>query len=81
VGGKYGKNKDEKLSSLYTFGLGFDASEKLLVSAEVQKEEDQPVNVNAGVQYRFLPQFMARVGCSHCHIFFVGRCRIQAKIF
>lgn len=62
VGGKYGKNKDEKLSSLYTFGIGYDASEKLLVSAEVQKEEDQPVNVNTGVQYRFLPQFMARVG-------------------
>lgn len=64
VGGKFGKEKQEKLASLYTFGLGYDASEKFLISAEMQKEEDQPVNVNTGIQYQFLPQLMARVGIS-----------------
>ena len=69
VGGKFGKEhpdsyREEKLSSVYAFGLGYDASEKFLVSAEIQKEEDQPVNVNAGIQYKFLSQLMARAGVS-----------------
>ena len=62
VGGKYGKNSEEKLASVYTAGLGYDASDKFFISAEIEKEENQPVNVNAGMQYKFLPQFMARVG-------------------
>ena len=64
VGGKFGKDQLEKLSSVYSFGLGYDASEKFLISAEIEKEENQPVNVNAGMQYKFLPQLLARVGMS-----------------
>ena len=64
VGGKFGKDKQEKLSSLYSFGLGYDASPKFLVSAEIEKEEDQPVNVTAGLQYKFLPQLHVRAGIS-----------------
>ena len=64
VGGKFGKNQEEKLASVYTAGLGYEASEKFFVSAEIEKEENQPVNVNAGMQYKFLPQLMARVGIS-----------------
>ena len=62
VGGKFGKNPEEKLASVYTAGLGYEASDKFFVGAEIEKEEDQPVNVNAGMQYKFLPQFLARVG-------------------
>lgn len=62
VGGKYGKSSEEKLASVYTMGLGYEASEKFFVSAEIEKEENQQVNVNAGMQYRFLPQLMARIG-------------------
>jgi len=64
VGGKFGKGQLEKLSSVYSFGIGYDASEKFLISTEIQKEEDQPVNVNAGIQYKFLPQLLARAGVS-----------------
>lgn len=64
VGGKFGKNGDEELSSVYTLGMGYDASEKFFVSAEIVKEEDRPVNVNAGLQYKFIPQLMARAGIS-----------------
>ena len=64
VGGKFGKDQQEKLSSVYTFGFGYDASEKFLVSAEIQKEEDQPVNVNAGFQYKLIPQLLVRAGMS-----------------
>lgn len=62
VGGKFGKDQEEKLPSVYSFGLGYDASEKFFCSAEIVKEEDQPVNVNAGIQYKLLPQLLARVG-------------------
>ena len=64
VGGKYGKDQQEKLPSIYTAGLGYDASEKFFFSAEIIKEEDQPVNVNAGLQYKFIPQLLARAGMS-----------------
>lgn len=62
VGGKFGKNQEEKLASVYTAGFGYEASDKFFVSAEIEKEEDQQVNVNAGMQYKFLPQLMARAG-------------------
>ena len=64
VGGKFGKDQQEKLSSVYTMGFGYDASENFFISAEIEKEEDQPVNVNAGMQYKFLPQLLARAGIS-----------------
>jgi hypothetical protein len=64
AGGKFGKDQQEKLSSVYTIGLGYDASEKFFISVEIEKEEDQPVNVNAGMQYKFLPQLLARIGMS-----------------
>ena len=62
VGGYLSKTNSEKLTSMYTFGIGYEASENFLVSAEVVKTEDFPVNVIAGVQYNFEKQFFARVG-------------------
>lgn len=64
VGGKFGKDQQEQLASVYSLGLGYEASEKFLVSAEIQKEEDQPVDVHAGLQYRLIPQLMVRAGIS-----------------
>lgn len=61
VGGKFSKS-EEKLTSAYTFGLGYDVSESFFMSAEVVKEENFPVNINAGIQYRFAKQFFARAG-------------------
>jgi hypothetical protein len=64
VGGKFGKNGGEKISSSFVFGMGYDASEKFFMSAEMEKEEDRPVNVNAGLQYQFIPRLMVRGGIS-----------------
>lgn len=61
IGGRLGKT-GEKLSAVYKIGLGYDASEKFFVSAEIVKEEDFPVNINAGMQYQFMQQFFARAG-------------------
>jgi hypothetical protein len=64
VGGKFGKDQQEKLPSVYTAGFGYDASEKFFFSAEIIKEEDQPVNVSAGLQYKFIQQLLIRAGIS-----------------
>lgn len=62
VGGRLSKTENEKLGSVYTFGMGYEASDDFLISAEIVKQEDLPVNVNAGVQYNFAKQFFARFG-------------------
>jgi hypothetical protein len=62
AGGKYGKNSEEKLASVFTVGFGYEASDKFFISIEIEKEANQPVNINGGLQYKFLPQFMARAG-------------------
>ncbi|RYD81945.1 MAG: hypothetical protein EOP53_05030, partial [Sphingobacteriales bacterium] len=42
VGGKLGKQQDEKLASAYKLGLGYDASNNFYISSEIVKEEDKP---------------------------------------
>jgi hypothetical protein len=64
VGGKFGKEQQEKLSSIYSFGMGYDASEKFFIQAEIEKEETQPINVNAGLQYKLISQLLVRAGIS-----------------
>lgn len=61
IGGKFSKT-DEKLTTAYKIGLGYDATDRFFCSAEIVKEEDYPVNVNAGVQYQFMKKFFARAG-------------------
>ncbi len=62
VGGKLGKNNQEKLASAYKVGLGYDVSDKLFISSEIIKEENKAVNVIAGLQYGFAKQFFAKAG-------------------
>ena len=64
VGGKFGKDQQEKLPFVYTAGLGYDASEKFFFSVELVKEEDQPVNAEAGLQYKFISRLLVRAGIS-----------------
>ena len=61
VGGNFIKT-DEKLRAAYTVGFGYDMSENFFVSTEIIKEENFPVSVNMGLQYRFLHQFFVRAG-------------------
>jgi len=62
VGGKLGKNSEEKLASAYKVGLGYDASDKFFISSEIIKEEDKAINIIAGLQYQFAKQFFAKAG-------------------
>jgi hypothetical protein len=61
---KLGKNSNEKLASVYRIGLGYEASEKVFLSSELVKQEDQPVSVNAGLQYNISPNVFLRGGIS-----------------
>ncbi len=63
VGGKFSKS-DEKLTSTYKFGFGYDASDRFFMSTEAVKEENYPISINTGVQYQFQKQFFARAGIS-----------------
>ena len=70
---KLGKTKQESLPAVFNVGLGFDASENFYVSAEIEKEEDQRVNVNAQIQYKFAERFLVRGGLvSGASVFFLG---------
>lgn len=62
IGGTIDKANDEKLAAVYKFGLGYDASENFYLSSEIVKEENLPINVTGGFQYRFKKQFFARAG-------------------
>jgi hypothetical protein len=62
VGSKYGKSISQKIPAVYKMGLGYESGEHFFISAEIAKEEGQPVNVNAGVHYAFHKQFFMRFG-------------------
>ncbi len=64
VGGTFGKNKAEKFASVYAGGIAYEPTGQFLISAEIAKEEDKPVNVNASFQYSFIKQFLVRAGIS-----------------
>jgi hypothetical protein len=64
VGGKLSKNSNEKLASVYKFGFGYEPSEKFFISSEIVKEEEQPVNVNVGLQYNLQEKIFLRTGIS-----------------
>lgn len=50
--------------SMYTASWGFEASEKFLSGVTICKEENQPVNVQVALQYKFLPACRAGIGLS-----------------
>lgn len=62
VGGKLSKLEDEKISSVYKFGIGYETSENFFISTEISKEEGREINVNTGLQYNFLKKFFVRAG-------------------
>jgi hypothetical protein len=69
---KFGKG-EERLPGIYTAGIGYEASPQFFISGEVLKTEDQPVSVNAGIQYGFSETLFARGGVnSATSIFYFG---------
>ena len=61
---KLGSEGDERLASMYRVGLGYEVSDKVLVSTEIVKQEDVPVNINAGLHYNVVENIFIRAGIS-----------------
>ena len=62
VGGVLNKAADEKIASLFRGGFGYEASDRFFIMAEMVKEENKPVTVNAAFQYSVLKQLFIRGG-------------------
>jgi len=62
VGGVLNKTAKEKIASVYRGGLGYEISDKFFISAEVIKEENKNVAVNAVFQYVLVKQLLLRAG-------------------
>ncbi len=62
TGGKFGKDGNEKLASIYTTGIGYEVSDKFFISADISKEEEKPAAITASMQYSVAKQFFARLG-------------------
>jgi len=62
TGTTIGKSGEEKLPGIYSAGLGYDVSEKLFIGMEIQKQEDEPAMIQAGLQYHFDEKLMASAG-------------------
>lgn len=62
VGGNLSKTDNEKLTAVYSVGLGYEPSDNFLISVELIKQEALPANVKAAVQYDFATKFFARFG-------------------
>jgi hypothetical protein len=64
IGGKFGKDNQEKILSIYSAGFGFEPSEKFLLTTIIEKQEGELLNVNAGFQYKILQEVLVRLGYS-----------------
>ena len=62
VGGVLNKTANEKIASVYRGGIGYEASDKFFISAELIKEENKNVGVNAAFQYTLVKQLLIRAG-------------------
>lgn len=62
VGGTINKATDEKIASVYRGGFGYEASDKFFIIAEMIKEENKNVGVNAAFQYELIKQLLVRGG-------------------
>jgi hypothetical protein len=64
VGGRFGNEQQEKLPAIYTAGFGYELSPVFFLGMEIIKEENQPVIMHVGFQYRPVRQLLVRAGVS-----------------
>lgn len=61
---KLGKSGNEQLAFVYKAGLGYEPSDKVFISTEIVKQQNQSVNVNVGLQYNLHEKVFLRAGIS-----------------
>lgn len=73
VGASWGNKGLERIPATYSAGLGYDASKQVFIGLEVEKREDQPVGVNAGLHYAVAEKLVIRTGfCSAAQLYHLG---------
>lgn len=73
VGSAIGKNHEEKLPVVYSFGMGYDASQKFFIGTVIEKTEDRPVSLTAALQYAFAEKLFVRAGvCTGISALYIG---------
>jgi len=55
-------NEQERVAIIYKAGVGYEPSELVYLSVEIEKEWHKPVNINAGLQYRPSPLVVLKTG-------------------
>ena len=69
----------ESFASIYSTGFGYDASDKAFVGIEVEKVENEEVNVVGRIQYKFGKHILARGGISTSNSSFYLGFGVQLK--
>lgn len=62
AGGYLSKANDEKLSSVYQFGLGYEPSENVIISTTIGQEEGKEMCITGGIFYQFEKRFFTKAG-------------------
>lgn len=60
--GRMKKGERLRLAYINTFGLGYEASEKLFLQMEISKEENLPLRVSSTIQYTIKEEVYLRAG-------------------
>ena len=61
---RLGKTGDERLASVYRFGLGYEASDKVFIGTEIVKQYNSDVSIQVGLQYNVHEKVFIRAGIS-----------------
>lgn len=73
VGTSWNKTGIGQLPAIYRAGLGYEASPQVFVSAEAEKTENEPLCINAVMQYVIAQRVVARAGIrSATAVYYLG---------
>jgi hypothetical protein len=81
VAASWGEGGAERLPSVYAMGLGYDVSPQVYIGAEVEKVEDQPIGVNAGLHYQIADKLITRIGVQSATSAYYFGFGVQLKTF
>lgn len=73
------RTANERLPSIYSFGVAWQPNEKTLLVADVEKNINYPVSVKGGVEYAFNKVFRARAGFGTAPVNFGAGLGLQVK--
>ncbi|RZK36235.1 MAG: hypothetical protein EOO61_10680 [Hymenobacter sp.] len=79
-GSTLGKN-GETLPAIFTIGAGYEASEQVIITAEVQKVENEKINCRAGLSYYFDKKLYAKAGLSSANSLWAFGAGVKLEAF